>query len=339
MKYIEREKLSRLRRTFDNNYKITQLYSLYLERFPEAITEEMVNTLCEGGNIEKADAVSALVCEILGLDFEKEDDRFLIRNYITPSIRLLDEKRYTEDKYYKNIKIGNKKIGNWEFRRESYKPYRAVICDDITILPDFTEIPPLGFFTKEFYFPAVLEDGNEWMTLTPVDMDTCTEAIAAAHGRVLTFGLGLGYYAYMVSEKAEVDEVVVVERSADVIKLFCDELLPQMPNRHKIKIVQSDAFEYAKRIMPKENFDLVFVDIWRDGSDGAEMYRRMKPYEASCTDTRFMYWIEGFIISRLRALKFEELWAVAESGGELTYDEILSRLVDKQKLIKSENDS
>ncbi len=333
MKYTDKERLLRLRHTFDNNYKITRLYSLYLERFPEAITADMVDTLCQSCDIEKADAVSALVCEILGLDFEKDDDRFLIRNYITPSIRLLDAKRYTEDKYYKNIKIENKKIGSWEFRRESYKPYRAVICDDISILPDFTEIPPLGFFTEEFEFPAVLEGGNEWMTLTPVDMDTCTEAIAAAHGRVLTYGLGLGYYAYMVSEKDDVEEIVVVERSDDVIKLFCEELLPQMPNRHKIKIVKSDAFEYARDVMPKEDFDLVFVDIWRDGSDGAEMYRRMKPYESASGNTRFMYWIEGFIISRLRAMAFEKLWDTADYD-ELTYEDILHKITDISSLIE-----
>ena len=338
MNYLDKERLQKLRHTFDCNYKITQLYSLYLERFPEAITAEMVNSLTESCDISVKDALTALICEILGLDFENDADRFLIRNYITPSVRVLDAKRYTEDKYYKNIKIESKKIGNWEFRRESYKPYRAVICDDMTILQDYTEIPPLGFFAEEFLFPAVLEDGNEWMTLTPVDMDTCTEAIEAAHGRVLTYGLGLGYYAYMVSEKENVSEVVVVERSADVIKLFESELLPQMPNRHKIKIIKSDAFEYAEKIMPKEKFDLVFADIWRDGSDGAQMYSRMKPYEKLCRGTRFMYWIENFIISRLRALKFEELWEGLTDGDELTYSEIISKITDKLELIKSEND-
>ena len=337
MQYLDKERLRKLRHTFDCNYKITQLYSLYLERFPEAITADMVNSLTESCNITEKDAITALVCEILGLDFENDADRLLIRNYITPSVRVLDAKRYTEDKYYKNIEIENKKIGNWEFRRESYAPYRAVICDDMTVLTDFTEIPPLGFFTEEFHFPAVLEDGNEWMTLTPVDMDTCTEAIEAAHGRVLTYGLGLGYYAYTVSEKENVSEVVVVERSEDVIKLFESELLPQMPNRHKIKIIHSDAFEYAEKIMPNENFDLVFADIWRDGSDGAQMYSLMKPYEALCPNTRFMYWIEGFIISRLRALKFEELWENAKADSKLTYGEIIHKITDKLELIKREN--
>ena len=71
----------------------------------------------------------------------------------------------------------------------------------MVLYPDLTEYATLGFFEEEFFFPAVLEDGNEWVTLTPVDLDTCEEAIRKARGKVITFGLGLGYYAYMCSEK------------------------------------------------------------------------------------------------------------------------------------------
>lgn len=313
MNYAEREKILRLRKIFDKNYEITRLYTAYLERCPTLITKEAVEALTEEG-LTPLDAVRALVCEILGLNYEKAHDRELIRDYITPSVRLLDSKRYTEDSYFKSIKIENKKIGDWELRREFYPPYRAVICDDLTILPDGTEIPQLGFFPDGFEFPAVLEGGNEWMTLTPVDMDTCTEAIAAARGRVVTFGLGLGYYAYRAAEKPEVSQVTVVERSEEVIKLFKSEILPQIPFSDKISIVNADAFEYARNIMPKENFDLAFVDIWRDGGDGSEAYKKMKPLESLSPSTEFLYWIEGFIKSRIRAEKFEALFERFEQG-------------------------
>ena len=39
------------------------------------------------------------------------------------------------------------------------------------------------------------------MTITPDEIETMKEAVDQAFGNVLTFGLGLGYYAYMVSEK------------------------------------------------------------------------------------------------------------------------------------------
>lgn len=330
MDYKDKEKLEKLRSVFDLNYRITHLYASYLTNFPEIITKEMVLELTKDTDIEKADAISAIMAAIFGLDDANGgNERKLIREYINPSVRLLDSKRYTENKYYKNIKIENEKLGNWEFKWESYPPYRAVICDDVIINSDFSEIYPIGFFQEEFRFPAVLEDGNEWMTLTPVDLDTSDYAIKRARGRVVTFGLGLGYYAYMASEKDEVESVTVVELSSDVIKLFKEKILPQFSHPEKIKVVQSDAFEYAEKTMPSENFDFAFVDTWRDASDGAPMYKRMKTLEHMSPNTEFAYWIENFIISRLRAEKFEELYSLVKNEAEnapKTYLEFTERL-------------
>ena len=212
-----------------------------------------------------------------------------------------------ENPYYKNIKIPNKKIGNWELKRESYKPYRGFIADDMKLYGDHKEFATLGFFEEEFFFPAVLEDKNEWMTLTPVDLDTCEEAIKKAKGKVITFGLGLGYYAYMCSEKEEVESITVIEKSPDVIKLFSSEILPQFSHKEKVRIINSDAFEYAENLMPSENFDLAFVDTWRDASDGLPMYEKMKPLEKLSPNTEFLYWIEGFILSRKRSMILSDL--------------------------------
>ena len=322
MKEIDKIRLDRIKETFENNFRITRLYAELLQRYPEIITKEMIDTLTEDGGITKEEAIVGLLSEIFALDFEKSEDRRLILDYLTPSVRILNKEKYENNPYYKNIKLNNIKDGNWEIKIEEYKPYQAVICDDMIIKDDFKEIPPLGFFTENFSFPAILEGGNEWMTLTPVDLDTCEEAIEAARGKVVTFGLGLGYYAYMASEKDEVDSVTVVELSEDVINLFKTHILPQMPNAHKIKIVNSDAFEYAQKVMPGENFDLAFVDTWRDASDGAPMYERMRTLEKYSENTKFMYWIENFLISRLRALKFEEL---CENQPE-SYEEFINLL-------------
>lgn len=302
----DRIKLDRLNKTFERNFRITRMYAELLQRYPEIITKEMVDTLTEDGEISREEAVVALLSEIFALDFDRDEDRSLIRDYLTPSVRILDTARYENNPYYRNIRLESVKDGSWEIKWEEYKPYRAVICDDMMLLDGYREVPPLGFFTESFRFPAILENGNEWMTLTPVDLDTCEEAIAAAHGRVVTFGLGLGYYAYMASEKPEVDEVTVVELSADVISLFERHILPKIPGRRKIKIVNADAFEYAEGVMPEEKFDFAFVDTWRDASDGAPAYEKMKALERLNPHTRFMYWIENFLISRIRALDYAD---------------------------------
>ena len=95
-----------------------------------------------------------------------------------------------------------------------------------------------------------------------------------------------------------------------------------MPNAHKINIVNADAFEYAEKVMPSENFDVAFVDTWRDASDGAPMYERMRKLEKYNENTKFLYWIENFLRSRLRAIRFSEL---SENPPE-NYEEFVNEL-------------
>ena len=317
MDYRDNVKLSRLFDRFELNYRLTHLYSQYLSYYPDVITRDIVESLTEDGDLSREEAIAALLAELFGLSYENAEDRALIREYLPRSVKILDPKRYTENPYYKNIKIEDKRIGSWELKRESYKPYRGVIADDMRLLEDNIELATLGFFEEEFFFPAVLEDGNEWMTLTPVDLDTCKEAIEAAHGRVVTFGLGLGYYAYMCSEKPDVESITVVEKSPEVIRLFRQHILPQFAHPEKVVIVNEDAFLYAERIMPKEKFDLAFVDTWRDASDGLPMYEKMKALEHLSPDTQFLYWIEGFILSRKRSLILAEMKNDFDCGKEV----------------------
>ena len=79
--------------------------------------------------------------------------------------------------------------------------------------------------------------------------------------------------------------------------------------------------------MPNENFDLAFVDIWRDASDGAPIYEKMKTLEHLSPKTEFLYWIESFLISRLRAEKFSKIYDEYESGTlSLTYPEVVEKI-------------
>ena len=329
----DREKWKRLEKTLELNFRLTRLYANYLEHYNEIINADMIDALCGDGEIDVKDGLVAILCQIFGLDIDgTPDERVLIRDYVTPSVRVMDAERYRSNPYYRNIKIPEIKKGRWELKRESYPAFRGVIAADI-VFDGFREIPPLGFFKERFDFPAVLEDGNEWMTLTPVDLDTSDEAIERAHGKVVTFGLGLGYYTYMVSEKEEVESITVVEKSEDVIALFEEYILPQFSHPEKVRIVNADAFEYAEHIMPAERYDVAFVDTWRDASDGAPMYERMKRLEHLSPDTEFIYWIENFLISRLRALRYAEICDRLDRGEDMEYSGILDSLSEPWRML------
>ena len=182
----------------------------------------------------------------------------------------------------------------------AYEPYELFVRDELLCLPDGREIPQLGYFAERFAYPAVLEGGREWMTVTPNEVATMAPALAQVRGRVAVMGLGLGYFAFMASESPDVRAVTVIERDADVIALFERHILPQLAHRDKLRLVRADAFEFAQAGL--HGFDCAFVDLWHDVSDGAPMYLRMKALEARSPGTRFFYWIETSIRCFLRAL-------------------------------------
>lgn len=283
----------------NDNYKVFALLSHYLNNAPDFINgEEMREIVNCGVSYEYAFVV--LLTAGFGLDIvENAEDKKLFDQYFNKMVHQLDAGDYYDNPYYRNIKIPAVQIGNSELKYEQYKPFEGFVCNDIIRTEEGRQIPQVGFFDTEFSFPAVLEDNRIWMTITPNEIETMREAVDAAFGNVLTYGLGLGYYAYMVSEKDNVDRVTVVESNRDVIHLFNTYVLPQFKNAHKIRIIEADAFEYAGQHMHSANYDFVFTDLWHDVSDGLEMYLKMKTYEKHCPVTVFEYWIEKSILCYL----------------------------------------
>ena len=292
--------------TFNSNFRAASLWQKYLENCPDLADPDMVSKLCKECRLNDREAICRIVAAAFDLD-EFGADRSFYKTYIEKAIKKMDPNQYIKNPYYQNIHFPNVTSGAWELKTETYPPFRLFTSDDLFVCDGYTEIPQIGFFDVPFSFPAVLENGNEWMTLSPVDLDTSDEAIRAAHGNVVTFGLGLGYYAYRVSEKKEVQSVTVVEKSPDVIKLFQTYLLPQFSNQSKIHIVKADAFEYAKQQLSEKHFDIAFVDTWRDASDGLDMYIRMKCLERYSPNTVFYYWIEEFLLSGLRHMIWDSI--------------------------------
>lgn len=304
--------LERIQDEVHAGYRLTQLLSKFLTVAPDAITPSMMENMKECG-LPDGEAYAYLLTALFQMDMNDKSERSFFRNYLQPSIHCLQAERYQNDPYFASVLFPSTRIGNWELAQITYPAYRAFVCGD-PIRDGVREYQQIGFFASDYSFPAVMEDGNEWMTLTPVDMDTVRGSVQRARGKCATFGLGLGYYAFCVSQKKEVDSLTIIEHSPDAIKLFSEILLPQFPNKDKIRIICADAFSYAEHELPKEGFDHVFADTWRDAGDGLVHYLRLKPVERLAKDTRFEYWIEETILSRLRSLFFDRLYPLAREG-------------------------
>lgn len=282
-----------------DNHEVFALLSHYLNHAPDYINKEEIEEIVQYG-VSTEYAFSVILAAAFELDVDNSTrDRDLFHNYFKKMIHHLDAKEYYNNPYYKNIEIPTIRMGNSELKYETYKPFEGFVCNDIIRTEEGRQVPQIGFFEDEFIYPAVLENGRIWMTITPNEIETMKEAVNKAYGNVLTYGLGLGYYAYMVSEKENVDSITIVEINDDVIQLFKEHILPQFPNADKVNIIKTDAFKYAQQHMAKGQFDFVFTDLWHDVSDGIDMYLKMKEYEKCSPHSVFMYWIEKSILCYL----------------------------------------
>ena len=180
--------------------------------------------------------------------------------------------------------------GAFELGYASYRPYELFVADDLRAYPDGAVLPVLGYFAQPFAYPVLTENGREWMTATPNEINTIRPMAEAAHGRVLTLGLGLGYFAFHALLNPRVERVTAVERSADAIRLFRERILPAFPRPERLTILQADAFAAAPALYQSGQYDFVFADLWHDAADGLPMYERLKQMEVPGPEYR--YWIE-----------------------------------------------
>ena len=50
------------------------------------------------------------------------------------------------------------------------------------------------------------------MSIIPNEIETMKEAIETVKGNVLVYGLGLGYFPYMISLKNDVNKITIIEK-------------------------------------------------------------------------------------------------------------------------------
>lgn len=229
--------------------------------------------------------------ERFGMKMSKSEIYLKLRSYA----KILKSEDYKNNAYYQDIKIDHDvSIGKYRLTKNSCICGELMYYDLGTVQGSNTSIPKIGLWEDSLEYPVIGEDGNAWMTITPNETNTMKKPIEKAHGRVLTFGLGLGYFAYMASLKEEVESVTIVERSDEIIELFTKEILGQFKTKDKIKIVKGDMFEYIKEKDLENEFDYIFTDIWQDCT---EVYLYLKTRKAleHIKNIEIDYWISDAI--------------------------------------------
>jgi len=105
--------------------------------------------------------------------------------------------------------------------------------------------------------PVFAIEGQTYMSLTPMEVQSATLAIYLAAGDVATCGLGMGYFALKCAAKDNVTRVTVYERNQDVIDYFTEHFADR-EGYEKIVIVKGDARETLR----ERRHDFVYVDTY-----------------------------------------------------------------------------
>jgi hypothetical protein len=264
------------------NEIILEKLSILLNEYPDYITEDMINLVNQDNLLSNEETVRIIIAEL----FDMYDNRDVYNNYFKYMFKELNINDYKDNLFLKNIKLDDINYKNWSIKNICYKPYELFVYDDLSIINKCV-IPQIGFFKCTYNYPAIYESNRIWMLITPNEINTIASSINSSFGNVLTYGLGIGYFAYMAHLKDNVSSITIVESNIEVIELFKKFILPQFNYPDKINIIKCDALEYAKK---KIKYDFVFVDIWHDPSDGINLYKQFKLYERC--DTIYNYWIE-----------------------------------------------
>ena len=232
----------------------------------------------------------------------KPTDSEFIKKSIRWDTNLIDIREYLHNPYYQALQNISFSSNGWSLEYKTMKAFSLFPHEEEYQYGDnMTLKMNLGFFDTDYIYPTISVEEQEWMSLNPFEIRTMETPILIAKGKVLTLGLGLGYFAYMAHLKEEVKEVHIVEMDVDLIKAFNEYLLPLFPHREKIHIHKAEAFYFIESIKDRD-YDFIFADLWHDVSDGLPMYLKLKEKLNKFTFTKRMYWIESSIVTYLRTL-------------------------------------
>ena len=309
----------------------------------EITTKEELETLSKTYSKSIRDIYFDKILEYWDIDSDNPDNQNIIDNYIYPNFLEADTNLFRKNKYYQTIKIKDVNANGFSLINDSYDPYEIFALDDINVDDNYVENSKLAFFKKQFSFIALNHKDVTWMSITPNEIITMEKHINKAHGNIVVFGLGLGYFPFMCALKEEVKSITIIENDRQIIDIFQKYLFPQFINQEKIRIVNSDAFDVIKKEL---HYDFAFVDLWHNAEDGIKPFLQFKSIEKDNPNTTFAYWLDNSFYAFLRRCFISLLMEQLEGQNDNNYkkagnsfDEIINKMYFKTKNLHISNAS
>lgn len=242
--------------------------------------------------------IKKLIADTLQVEPSLIDDDLALE--LNAKLTVLD-KSYYEDFYVQTIRdVDNTVCGITELTSSKVDKGHVDYCKCPNVTGAIPAAPNLYYAPKEFSLLQLWIREDLWMTLSPNEVYTMKEHVDKAVGKVLTCGLGIGYYAIMAAARGDVQSVTVVEHEECVIRMFVDNIAPRFPKHitDKIHIVHGNAYDYLYKVVDGD-FNYCFVDLWQ-GVQDTDLYFKAIHATAHFKKTKYGFWIEDSFICRFR---------------------------------------
>lgn len=166
-----------------------------------------------------------------------------------------------------NMFLNNIKLPIGEYGDISISMYNNVRGSIVVSeLGDYDEVigyymPYIHIWLKDFSFPVLFNNDKlvSGVFLTNIKL---TEAeFDKATGNVLIYGLNMGYYPYIISNKEDVKSITIVEESSDIIMLFLNYILPQFKYKDKVNVIH-ECFDRHYPTVEDGEYDVIYTELY-----------------------------------------------------------------------------
>lgn len=145
-----------------------------------------------------------------------------------------------------DVNVPDGKSGPWEVK--TFSVPKNDVSQVISLFKNGRGVPP-GTYKR------LMRHNTTVMSNTPDEIRDFRYFVRRATGKVLVNGLGLGVLLNALLSKSEIEEITVIEKSEDVIRLVAPSVTDP-----RVTIIKANAFDYQP---PKgKRYNAVWHDIW-----------------------------------------------------------------------------
>lgn len=183
----------------------------------------------------------------------------------------------SKDKWLSPLDIPDGKVGNFEVRHVYREKGEVFQLANFRCQMFGGQKDEIVTYDHETRWHKLLECGSRWTSDFPCEQKQQYAAVKDFKGSVLVGGLGLGVVLHALANNPRVTEIIVVEKSIEVIDLVWNHI-----RTDKMDVRNEDLFDCLRNHDHEMvGYDFGFYDIWQSDGEGTFFQTVLPLHQAS----------------------------------------------------------